>query len=109
MRTRNGQVGSLLGIDAPAQCFPDSVLEYKKRHQVGRFAPTSRTPPPVADVDIPVGARCEVESAEEGLHKRGTVRFVGQAIFAKTGVWVGIEYDEPIGRNDGSCVFLFLQ
>ncbi|KAG9313180.1 CAP Gly-rich domain-containing protein [Chiua virens] len=80
----------------------DSVLAYKQRNKVGRFAPSSETALPVTDVDIPIGARCEVESTEEGLHKRGTVRFVGQTEFAKTGVWVGIEYDEPIGRNDGS-------
>ena len=53
-------------------------------------------------MDIPVGARCEVETYEEGLHKRGTVRFVGSTEFNKTGVWVGIEYDEPMGKNDGS-------
>ncbi|KAF8840413.1 hypothetical protein BDN67DRAFT_649167 [Paxillus ammoniavirescens] len=83
----------------------DSVLAYKQRLKVGRFAP----PPPVEEtpvhaptVDIPLGARCEVESAEEGLRKRGTVRYVGQTAFAKGGVWVGVEYDEPIGRNDGS-------
>ena len=53
--------------------------------------------------DIPVGARCEVDSAEPGLRKRGTVRFVGPTAFgAGTGIWVGIEYDEPLGRNDGS-------
>ncbi|KAG8221095.1 CAP Gly-rich domain-containing protein [Butyriboletus roseoflavus] len=81
----------------------DSVLAYKQRHKVGRFAPPSETvPAPVTDVDIPIGARCEVESTEEGFHKRGMVCFVGQTTFAKTGVWVGIEYDEPIGRNDGS-------
>ncbi|KAN0088216.1 CAP Gly-rich domain containing protein [Tylopilus felleus] len=80
----------------------DSVLVYKQRHKVGRFAPPLETPPPVTHVNIPIGARCQVESAEEGLHKRGTVRFVGQTGFAKIGVWVGIEYDEPIGRNDGS-------
>lgn len=74
---------------------------------MGRFASPSETPPPVTNVDIPIGARCEVESAEEGLHKRGTVRFVGQTSFAKGGIWVGIEYDEPIGRNDGSCVSPF--
>lgn len=85
--------------------FLDSVLAYKQRHKVGRFAPSSETPPPVVNVDIPIGARCQVESDEEGLHKRGTVRFVGQTSFAKVGVWVGIEYDEPIGRNDGSYVF----
>ena len=85
----------------------DSVLAYKKQHQVGRFAPPPDAPPPVAHVDIPIGARCEVESAEEGLHKRGTVRFVGQTNFAGSGVWVGVEYDEPIGRNDGSYAFFF--
>jgi tubulin-folding cofactor B len=89
-------------------CFLlDSVLAYKQRHKVGRFAPPSETLPPVIDVDVPIGARCEIESAEEGLHKRGTVRFVGQTSFAGAGVWVGIEYDEPIGRNDGSCVPIF--
>lgn len=87
----------------------DSVLAYKKQHQVGRFAPPPDAPPPVAHVDIPIGARCEVESAEEGLHKRGTVRFVGQTNFAGSGVWVGIEYDEPIGRNDGSYAFFLLR
>ncbi|KAH7910179.1 CAP Gly-rich domain-containing protein [Hygrophoropsis aurantiaca] len=79
----------------------DTVLAYKQRHKVGRFADETPAVQP-QQVDIPLGARCEVESAEEGLHKRGTVRFVGPTAFAKTGVWVGIEYDEPIGKNDGS-------
>ena len=74
---------------------------------MGRFAPPLETPlPATSNVDIPVGARCEVESAEEGLHKRGTTRFVGQMSFAGGGVWGSVEYDEPIGRSDGSCVTL---
>ncbi|KAL4062539.1 CAP Gly-rich domain-containing protein [Scleroderma citrinum] len=80
----------------------DTVLAYKQRHKMGRFAPPSDSPAPVPKVDISIGARCEVESAEEGLHKRGTVRFVGPTKFSATGIWVGVEYDEPIGRNDGS-------
>ncbi|KAF9234098.1 CAP Gly-rich domain-containing protein [Melanogaster broomeanus] len=86
----------------------DTVLAYKQRHRVGRFAspPPSgdlaSPPAPASDADISIGARCEVQSEEEGLHKRGAVRFVGQTSFAKAGVWVGVEYDEPIGRNDGS-------
>ena len=82
----------------------DSVLAYKQRHKVGRFAEkTEPTPAPAVKVDIPIGSRCEVESAEPGLHKRGTVRYVGSTDFGGAGgVWVGIEYDEPMGKNDGS-------
>ncbi|OSD05379.1 hypothetical protein PYCCODRAFT_1432543 [Trametes coccinea BRFM310] len=80
----------------------DTVLAYKQRHKIGRFAeqPADK-PEETLHVDIPVGARCEVESTEEDFRKRGTVRYVGPTEFAK-GIWVGIEYDEPIGKNDGS-------
>ncbi|KAF8336191.1 tubulin-folding cofactor B [Amanita rubescens] len=81
----------------------DSVLAYKRLHKVGRFAPQDEAKdekPKIPD-NITVGARCEVESTEEGFHKRGTVRYVGETKFAK-GEWIGIEYDEPIGKNDGS-------
>ncbi|KAG1863550.1 CAP Gly-rich domain-containing protein [Suillus subalutaceus] len=77
--------------DAYAQ-RTDSVLAYKQRHKVGRFAPPSTEPtPPEPAVNIPIGSRCE----------RGAVRFVGHTEFA-AGLWVGIEYDEPMGKNDGS-------
>ena len=80
------------------------MLAYKQRNKIGRFAdkdaPSSK---PVPQISIPVGSRCEVETAEEGFHKRGTVRFVGITKFGNSeGIWVGIEYDEPIGKNDGS-------
>lgn len=84
----------------------DTVLAYKQLHKVGRFAPPPPPPPPddskvQTTVEIPLNSRCEVESQEEGLHKRGAVRFVGPTKFGK-GVWVGVEYDEPMGKNDGS-------
>ena len=52
--------------------------------------------------DIAVGARCILSNEST---RRGTIRFVGP-IPSLPGVqdapWVGIELDEPTGRNDGS-------
>ena len=91
----------------------DTVLEYKKAHQVGRFARSAAAPEHSTADDsaavastrnIVVGARCVVASAEDGsgVNNRGTVRYVGSTEFGnKTGVWVGVEYDLPYGKNDG--------
>ncbi|XP_010276589.1 PREDICTED: tubulin-folding cofactor B [Nelumbo nucifera] len=46
---------------------------------------------------IKVGDRCEVEPGE----KRGVVKFVGKAENIAPGFWVGIQYDEPLGKHDG--------
>jgi len=46
------------------------------------------------------GARCEVAVPGQ-LHRRGTIRFSGKVHF-QPGWWVGVEYDEPSGKNDGS-------
>ncbi|XP_054795197.1 tubulin-folding cofactor B-like [Prosopis cineraria] len=47
--------------------------------------------------NIKVGSRCEVEPGE----KRGVVKFVGQADALGPGLWVGVQYDEPLGKHDG--------
>lgn len=46
------------------------------------------------------GARCEVTVVGAGK-RRGTIRFSGKVHF-QPGWWVGVQYDEPTGKNDGS-------
>ncbi|KAL6251949.1 hypothetical protein RBB50_002159 [Rhinocladiella similis] len=96
----------------------DSVLAWKKRAKLGRFDPDQKTPAEMAedrrkvDTDaiaargIRVGLRCRVGNDDT---RRGTVRYVGE-IEGLGGareagcVWVGVELDEPVGRNDGSVL-----
>ncbi|KAF6173601.1 hypothetical protein GIB67_022960 [Kingdonia uniflora] len=44
-----------------------------------------------------VGARCEVQPGE----KRGVIKYIGRADVIAPGCWVGVEYDEPLGKHDG--------
>ena len=55
-------------------------------------------PGPESVEGIAVGARCEVMPGA----RRGCVKFVGESEALKAGFWVGVQFDEPLGRNDGS-------
>lgn len=94
----------------------DSVLAWKRRQKLGRFDPNAKAPEEqaqdrrkhdeaaVAARGIQVGLRCKVGN-DDG--RRGVVRFVGEIPGlggAKEAgcVWIGVELDEPVGRNDGS-------
>lgn len=50
-----------------------------------------------------VGVRCEVRVPSQPT-RRATVRYNGSLEGAK-GLWIGVQYDEPRGKNDGSYVF----
>ena len=45
-----------------------------------------------------VGQRCSVEPGD----RRGLVMFIGQVEGLPLGWWIGVKYDEPLGKNDGS-------
>lgn len=85
---------------------PDWTLEKELALRAGRpyVAPAAR---PAAGDDtgereaaaLKVGARCAVDPGE----RRGAVRFVGRIPELAPGYWVGVELDEPVGKNDGSA------
>jgi len=49
---------------------------------------------------LKVGDRVEVRTAGNPV-RRGQLKYVGKVHF-KPGAWVGVQYDEPMGKNDGS-------
>ncbi|KAG0050127.1 hypothetical protein BGZ83_005086 [Gryganskiella cystojenkinii] len=88
----------------------DSVLAFKKRNNLGRFndaasdassTTTQNRAFEEAAKSISLGDRCEVDVGDANLKRRGTVRFIGLTEF-QTGIWVGVQYDEPLGKNDGT-------
>ncbi|KAK9381980.1 CAP Gly-rich domain-containing protein [Kockiozyma suomiensis] len=92
----------------------DTVMAYKKRNKLGRFSEEAehrRTQfkQAVIKQGIAVDRRCRVTEPSE---RRGVVRFVGTVAelpsFAAglsdgdEDLWIGVEFDEPVGKNDGS-------
>ncbi|KAB5582666.1 putative Alp11-like protein of tubulin-folding cofactor B [Coniochaeta sp. 2T2.1] len=88
----------------------DSVLAWKKAQKLGRFDPDAPShieakiaayAQEVAERGIAVGKRCRVGGDDA---RRGEVKYVGEVkeIPGAIGAWVGVELDEPVGKNDGS-------
>jgi len=99
----------------------DSLLAFKMRNKLGRFsgsepAQEEAQQPGLDEAELlaryPLGARCEIAGRQPssatptrlgGSTVRGTVRFVGPVSFNhKFPFWIGVELDEPTGKNDGS-------
>lgn len=89
------------------------MLSWKKTQKLGRFDPDrdaslqaladsvmNTHKAQIEQNGIKVGARCVVG---EDSQRRGTVRFIGPIDdLPGGGLWVGVQYDEPVGKNDGS-------
>ena len=92
---------------------PDTVLAWKRSQKLGRFDPDRETTlrsladsvtkshqSQIEEKGVMLGARCMVG---EDSQRRGTVRFIGPVDdLPGGGLWVGVQYDEPVGKNDGS-------
>ncbi|KAG2469307.1 TBCB protein, partial [Polypterus senegalus] len=85
----------------------DSIRSFLKKKKAGRFKEEDmekeaekEAEEKAATENVTVGSRCEVTVPGQP-RKLGTVMFVGKTEF-KPGYWVGIKYDEPLGKNDGS-------
>ncbi|EDO18573.1 hypothetical protein Kpol_1048p3 [Vanderwaltozyma polyspora DSM 70294] len=87
----------------------DSVLNWKKEHKLGKFDPQyqltlnkNRELQNEHLKNLIINERCSVKSTDSA-ERRGWLRFVGKIPdINNEDVWCGIEFDEPMGKNDGT-------
>lgn len=84
----------------------DSVQAFKKKNKMGRFNPEVQAQLAAqAELNkeraskMKIGDRCEAKTPKQPT-RRGEIMFVGEVEF-KEGHWVGIKFDEPVGKHDG--------
>lgn len=89
----------------------NSVLNWKKNNKLGRFDPVyneqlekNRFLQQQQTLTLELNQRCLVKSST-GPHaeRRGWLRYIGKIPeINNDDIWCGIEFDKPVGKNDGS-------
>lgn len=74
---------------------------------MGRFSePTTKleSSAPIPSSQVQIGTRCRIQEDDGSIERRGVIRYVGPTKFGKRigSIWVGVELDEPLGKNNGS-------
>lgn len=88
--------------------MPHTVKKWKKQQRLGRYDPAYKAKEEMITrqnaakaATLHVGDRCKITKA--GLERIGTIKYVGKIPeINDKDTWVGVELDEPLGKNDGS-------
>ncbi|KAH9608160.1 hypothetical protein KSS87_011421 [Heliosperma pusillum] len=89
--------GGWLDDTSLVQKYEISEEAYQKRQGTFRKFKEKLPHQDPSSTSAKVGDRCQVQPGD----KRGVVKYVGQAENLGPGFWVGIQYDEPLGKHDG--------
>ncbi|KRY34214.1 tubulin folding cofactor B [Trichinella spiralis] len=83
-----------------------TVLDFMRQNKLGKYNPNHEKLVPKEEMEIDlldkqVGQRCIVKIGDPQEWKRGKIAYIGETDF-KPGLWIGVEYDEEVGKHDGS-------
>ncbi|KAG4304388.1 hypothetical protein PORY_002098 [Pneumocystis oryctolagi] len=73
---------------------------FEKTNNNVTLSKTNRARQKIYEKGICIGEKCIVQGSNET--RNGRVRFIGQVEGLPEGIWIGVEYDAPVGKNDGS-------
>lgn len=90
----------------------DTVQSFMKRNKMGKYnaEEVAKLEAEKAEIEkeeakaaenMKIGDRCQIRVPEKPT-RVGSVQYVGKMDESKPGYWVGVKFDEPLGKNDGS-------
>ncbi|VDN93663.1 unnamed protein product [Brugia pahangi] len=103
LRDRNGEfISSLTDDQATLEKLgvtDDSVRAWKRRLKI-KYNALAAAENEAKQFKFKIGDRCVVHVSNQ-KERKGIVSYIGSTKF-KDGCWIGVTYDEPFGKHDGS-------